>query len=41
MMSSTQMPVPSSVLNTSAGVRHHSSSNGDSKDNTEQKYAFF
>jgi hypothetical protein len=37
MMSSTQMP--SSTLNTSrsAGVRQHSASNGDSKDNTEQK----
>ncbi len=34
------MPVPSSVLNTSAsaGLRHHSSSNGDLKDNSEQKY---
>jgi hypothetical protein len=38
MMSSTQMPV-SSTLNTStsAAVRHHSTSNGDLKDNTESK----
>jgi hypothetical protein len=38
MMSSTQMPI-SSTLNTSAsaGVRHHSGNNGDLKDNTEQK----
>jgi hypothetical protein len=38
MMSSTQMPV-SSTLNTStsAAARHHSASNGDLKDTTEQK----
>ncbi|CAF2462986.1 unnamed protein product [Rotaria sp. Silwood2] len=38
MMSSTQMPVSSSTLNTSASaaVRHYSASNNDLKDNIEQ-----
>jgi hypothetical protein len=38
-MSSTQMPVSSSTLNnsTSAGIRYNSASNGDLKDNNEQK----
>ncbi|CAF3787306.1 unnamed protein product [Rotaria sordida] len=38
MMSSTQMPVSSSTLNTStsAAVKHYSASNNDLKDNIEQ-----